>query len=332
MPEHPWATLAVPTGASVINARRVDANGKWNFFWARDSDARSLLVLRYGKDAATQERLPNLKGMEVFMQVDETGEPSLSLRLRDSALRDLFYRLCLDIIASTEGATSECEALNTALARTWRWHHLLRGGGTGLLSPEEQKGLIGELLVLEAYFLPVMPASDALAAWRGPLGEAKDFEIGQVAIESKAHGGGAVAAVRVSSEFQLDDSDLAALFLHVSLLDRPTEDGDHGFTLSEVCERIRARLQSMAPRSTERYDALLTAAGFRRDDDYSQSRWTGGERGVYRVRDSFPRLVPATVPRGVANVTFSILLGSCGSFLVDSAALRQAIGGVSDAY
>ena len=81
--------------------------------------------------------------------------------------------------------------MSAALSRTWRWHHLLRGGRGTLLSPEEQKGLLGELFVLERLLLPRMDASSAVTAWRGPLGAPKDFEAARVAIEAKARRGGA---------------------------------------------------------------------------------------------------------------------------------------------
>ena len=87
--------------------------------------------------------------------------------------------------------------------RTWRWHHLLRGGGSTLCYRlEEQKGLLGELLVLERPFCCLTSgASTAVAAWRGPLGSPKDFEIGRVAIEVKARRGGAIARhVAITSE------------------------------------------------------------------------------------------------------------------------------------
>jgi hypothetical protein len=134
-------------------------------------------------------------------------------------LRDIFFQLCIDIMGSAARAESEAEALSTTVARTWRWHHLLRGGSSGLLSPEQQKGLIGELLVLEKDLLPVLSPAEAIAGWRGPLGAAKDFLIGKVAIESKALGRSTSPAVLVNSEFQLDETVVKRLFLHISVLD-----------------------------------------------------------------------------------------------------------------
>jgi Putative PD-(D/E)XK family member, (DUF4420) len=326
--ENPWSSLAVPKSVSALVARRVSADGRWDFFWARDSDGRSLLVMRYGAENAPRERLPKLRGMEVFIHVDEDGaHPSLALRLREGALRDLFLHFCLDIIASTESAVSERDAVALALARTWRWHHLLRGGGGGLLSPEEQKGLIGELIVLETYLLPVLSAADALAAWRGPLGEAKDFVLQRIAIESKAHGSDREAMVRVSSEFQLDASELDALFLHLSRLDASSSADDGSFTVSEVVERVRDQLRDMDERAIDRFDALLMAAGFRPEDDYAHARWNGGERGIYHVRDGFPRLVPGELPAGISSVKYNLSVAPCGPFLVDPATLLASVTG-----
>lgn len=333
MSDDPWSKLATPDSPDAISARRVDADGRWNFFWARDSENRLLLVLRYNPDAAPHARLPRLRGIEVFVYTDEVGGfPSLALRLREGALRDLFYRLCIDIIASTGDARTEREAVAIALARTWRWHHLLRGGGDTLLSSEEQKGLIGELLVLESYFLPVMSPSAALTAWRGPLGEAKDFLVGRVAVESKAHGDGAAASVRISSEFQLDDSGLDRLFLHVSVLDPAGADDEDDFTISDVAERIRSRLLAIDTHFSDQYDALLMAAGFRKEDDYSRIRWKGGKRGIYWVHDSFPRLIPSGVPAGISSVTYNLEIAPCGSSLVDPAALLTAVAGALGAH
>ena len=77
------------------------------------------------------------------------------------------------------------------LARTWRWHRLLQGSRDGRLGDEEQKGLIGELVVLERRLLrllPVLRALDAVRSWTGPLDTPRDFEISRIHVEAKARG------------------------------------------------------------------------------------------------------------------------------------------------
>jgi hypothetical protein len=328
MTDDPWNDLAPPTSAAAINARRVDANIPWGFFWARGIDRKCLLVLRHAAESTPTGRLPRLKGIEVVISEGDGDEGHmLVFRLLDSAQRDIFHRLCRDIVASAADAKSEKEAVTLALARTWRWHHLLRGGGDGRLSPEEQKGLIGELLVLERHILPAFAAFDAVSTWRGPLGAPKDFEVGRVCIEAKARRGNATPFVVISSEFQLDDGGADALYLHVAELDQAPADAEDTFTLSDVALRVRESIASADNRATDALETLLSAAGFSWDDDYSDSLWIVGATHLYRVSERFPRITAQEVATGVSNVKYSLSLVECEPFRVAEDDLQHALRG-----
>ena len=160
MGKDPWEEIDTPSIADSVAARRVDANLPWNFFWARGVDGRVLLTLRHATRSATTARLPRLRvprlrDIEVTLSPsDESDTQLLAFKLLDSNQRDIFRTLCEDIISAASQAKSEVGAVSAALARTWRSHHLLRGGRGTLLSPEEQMGLLGELFVLERLLLP----------------------------------------------------------------------------------------------------------------------------------------------------------------------------------
>lgn len=326
MSDDPWSDLAVPEHGTSISARRVNETNRWDFYWGRDSDRRCLLVLRHNAASSPHDRLPRLKGVDIFVQPgDSKIRPSLVLRLLDSTLRDIFHRLCSDIIESASRAVYESQAVATTVARTWRWHHLLRGGGSGVLSIEEQQGLIGELLVMERYLLPALSCAAAVAAWRGPLGAPQDFIVGHTAVESKARGASVASEVFISSEYQLDDHAMESLFLHLCVFHAVSAEEPQGFTVADVVSRLRERIMSPDVRLADRYDALLTAAGFRFDDDYSQARWTGGERSIHLVNGAFPRLTPGKLPAGIARVRYELSLVHCSSFLVSPAVLEAAI-------
>ena len=234
MAENPWRDIDPPGITSSVNARRVDANLPWDFFWARGADRSVLLTLSHAADSSPVVPLPSLRDIEVTLTPpDQAHVQILALKLLDPGQQDIFHTLCLDIIAASMQAQSEAEAVSVALTRTWRWRHLLRGGSV-LLSPEEQKGLIGELLVLEHLLLPRLEASAAVTAWRGPLDSPKDFEIGRVAIEVKARRGGGAPFVGITSEDQLDESGVDALFLYVVELDEAPDDAADGFTVIDV--------------------------------------------------------------------------------------------------
>lgn len=261
---------------------------------------------------------------------EEIGARMLVLRLVESAHRDIFYRLCLDIVASAGNATTEHEAVNLFLARTWRWHHLLRGGGDGRLTTEEQKGLIGELIVLETLILPNLTVLDAVSTWRGPLGAPKDFEIGRVCIEAKARRGAATPYVAISSEYQLDVSGIDTLFLYVAELDQEQSAAKEGFTLTDIARRCRDTISSRDSGAVERFEALLTSTGFRWEDDYADTRWTQGRHHVYRIDGNFPAITAASCPAGISNVRYSLSLSECEPCRVKEDAISAALSGDAD--
>ena len=328
----PWEDLKPPSAVNAINAKRVDAECPWGFFWARSIDDRCLFVIQHGRESAPTSKLPRLQGVEISESEGPDGiSRVLVFKLHESVHRDLFHRLCMDILCSASGAENEKEMVHIALARTWRWHHLLRGGGDQRLSPEEQKGLIGELIVIERHLLRVLSAGDAVAAWSGPLGAPKDFEIGQICIEVKSRRGGAAPFVKISSESQLDEAGLAALFLFVTDLDRAPVDSGDGLTIAEIALRVRQAIEQLDIGAVETFENLLGAAGFRWTDDYSDARWLEGSVRTYRVGPEFPRLAASQMPTGVSAVKYAISLVECDPFSVDVAEMELSItGGAGD--
>lgn len=328
MIEDPWKDLVPPNAVDAINARRVDACIPWGFFWARGIDRKCLLVLQHAMESMPHSRLPKLKGLEV---TDADGNDKtnriLIFKLIDSAHRDIFYRLCKDVIASASVANTEKEALEISIARTWRWHHFLRGGGDGRLSLDEQKGLIGELLVLERYLMPNLSSFDSVSSWHGPLDAPKDFEIGRICIEAKARRGAAKPYIAVNSENQLDDAGTDALFLYVVELDRAPSDNVKGFSVSDVATRIRTNINVSDNIAADTFDGLLSATGFRWEDDYSDTRWIEGPSRLYQVSGSFPRITAAGIKSGIANVKYSLSLVECEPFLVTDDTLECALKG-----
>ena len=324
----PWKELAAPETTDALSARRVDASMPWGFFWARDADRRHLLLLRHDAKASPTGRLPRLKGIETTLSEQEAdGSRLLALRLLDPAQRDIFHRLCRDIIASTARAFSEAEAVANALARTWRWHHLLRGGADGRLSIEQQKGLIGELLVLDELLLPVIPVIDALTAWRGPLGAPKDFEVGRVCIEAKARRGAATPNVAISSEYQLSTEGTDALFLHVAELSQAPADAPNAFCLTDLAVRIQDRIASADSVAADLFESLIIASGFSWSDSYSDFQFVSGPSRIYGVAEGFPAITPSLLTSAISHVRYSIALLDCEPFRVTSDAVRLAIDG-----
>lgn len=326
MSENPWRGIAVPGFASAVNALRVDADLRWNFFWARSADHRVLLTLQHDGTSAPSNPLPSLRDIEVSLSPpDVNNSQILALKLLDLNQLDIFHTLCRDIIECAAGAESEEEAVALALMRTWRWHHLLRGGSSTLLSAEAQRGLLGEMLTLERFMLPNLDVSTALTSWKGPMDSPKDFQIGRTAIEVKARRGGSTPSVRISSEDQLDNSDVDHLFLHVIELNEAPEDAPNAMTLQDAANRIRRRVIDVHPGASHSFETLLLAAGLRPEDDYSGHCWLEGTAQVYLVRDDFPRIMQGEIRTGVSRVQYNVSLGECRPFAVPGNTLIKVL-------
>lgn len=96
-------------------------------------------------------------------------------------------------------------------------------------------------------------------------------------------------------------------------------------SLPELIASVRDRLRTDSA-VLQRFEGLLSAAGFRDEDDYPE-RWRMSERAVYRVGEDFPRLVPSNVPSGVGSVRYVLTLAACGGSLVSAAQLSETLGG-----
>ncbi len=327
----PWTDIEPPELDEKINANRVDSKLQWNLFWARDINRSCLLVFGFACDSAPSQRLPRPRGLELELaKPDQNSRQTLVLRLTDAQNRDIFHRLCLDIVDATRLADSEAAAVAIFLARTWRWHHLLRGGGSDNLSDEEQKGLIGELHVIERFLLDRLSPSEIVTSWLGPLGGPKDFEIGGVAIECKARRGASQPYIRISSENQLDISSVSDLLLHVIDLNAAAEQTPFAFTVSDIAKRIHENFRASDMQAADEFEGLLRSAGFDWAHDYSKSRWILGSSRCFEVADAFPKISASGLPAGVSNVTYKLALEDYNDFRIEEDAVEQKLMEVTD--
>ncbi len=320
--DDPWSGIsAPPVQASKMNARRVTQAAPWGLYWAVDAERNVLLILQHGGTIRRSRRMPKLRGLRVEVQPADSGsDERIVIRLTDPEQRDIFLRFCRDIVDATILAQTEEQAVERFLARTWRWHRLLKSGLDKRLSDDEQRGLVGELFLLERHVLPALGALDAVRCWTGPLDAPHDFEISRIHVEAKARGS-ATPLVTVSSEQQLESGNADRLFLHVTEVTTAAESGPDSFTVTDITNRIRVALAEREMAAVDLFEERLGAVGFDWTDDYSDKSWVVGQEALYEVREGFPRITPAMVPGGVGNVRYMISLPDCEEFRVDPASL-----------
>lgn len=307
-------------GLGFGEARRVDKRGRHDFFWAVVENDSVALALVLPTDVEKVFPLPKIKSLDIGYR-KLGARDSLLVVLRDKEQIGIFASLCLDIAEAGEQGETSADALDRTLRRTLRWHHLLRGGSSGCLSVEEQRGLIGELQFLQLLCSEIGAAA-AVESWRGPEDSAKDFELHGMCVEVKARRGAAKPQVQISSADQLADVAGADVFMLVQDVESAVK--PEGMTLTDHVQVVEDIFQTANMAAYGTWERLLMMTGFDWLHDYNDRRWVVGSRVVFRVFGEFPRM-PTPIPTGVLNVKYVISLDACSAFTVDDDELLAEI-------
>jgi hypothetical protein len=310
MPSDPWANIGRASGS--LTLRRVDPTHPADFFWGRDTDGCCALVLVVAAGTTVDESRPVLNGIRIIEAPYQDDKNVFVLVLKREEDRDLFRHLCDDIVDSCRDKIDDQAFLTSTIRRAWKWHSLLRGGASQRLGPQEQQGLIGELLFLERLVEHLTPTA-AIQAWRGPLDEPKDFVFTNRAIEVKARHVGK-DAVKISSEHQLQEISGQQLSLAVIALSPATAEAVGSLSLDSLVQRVRRKMAALDPSADEGFENRLVSAGYSIDHDYSDTWWFPAGTSAYAIRDSFPRIEAVDLPEGVSLVTYWLRLDRCAPF------------------
>lgn len=310
MSPDPWAEIGRAGGG--FSLRRVDPGHPANFYWGKDNEGRCALVLSIESSVRVNEARPVLNGIRIIEAPDQDGKNAFVLLLKNSEDRELFRQLCEDIVETCRDRSGDHAFLASAIRRAWKWHSLLRGGARNRLGPEEQQGLVGELLFLERLVTETAPRA-AVEAWRGPLDEPKDFVFGGRAVEVKARHLGK-EAVKISSETQLQVLEGQELYLAVFGLSPATSDTPEAVCLTSTVERVRQVLITTDPSVEEALEARLLSAGYAAEETYDDLWWSPVSLTAFAVEEDFPRIESTALPPGVGTVTYWLSLDRCSRF------------------
>lgn len=185
-------------------------------------------------------------------------------------------------------------------------------------------GLIGEMHLLADVLTPRLGAVAAVAAWTGPEGAPKDFEVGRVCVEAKAFGASGPARIRITSEHQLDVKEGFTLFLHALPVLTGHPPGSGGRTLHEWVQATRIGLGAQDPSVSSSLDEKIRLAGYDAEHRYEET-FSAAAGNLFRVGQGFPKIIPSMLPQGPSRVSYDIDLAACAGWRVELAELHTAL-------
>ncbi|MEO9470089.1 MULTISPECIES: PD-(D/E)XK motif protein [Sphingomonadales] len=319
--ENPWQIIGVP--ASDYNVRRVADAGIVPLYWGRDSAGHCLFVVELDGDHTAQFKTDgtSVHGIDVDLRTFGSGaEQGLVLTLEKQVDSDLFQGLCETMISSLKIVQDSSTGLAVALAHLKRWKTFLAGKKSRLLSPEEIRGLFGELLFLRSLYQTHLDQNSAISAWGGPEGAHQDFIFHNTAVEIKVISGKERSTVRISSEDQLEALCDNLYLLIYRLSDLPNS--DHALSLNGLVREIEAELNNAE--ALESFFQRLAAYGYVEMAEYDKPQFVVMNRCAYRVNGQFPRLVRSGLPEGIVRLSYELQLENIKAFECDPDEIGEA--------
>lgn len=325
-----WDEMAAAqAAASGLDRRLLDVDAPVSLyacmFWP--SGRPGLVVEGTGAERPAEGRIPKCRGVRLIHEVTASTPRRTVLRvaLEDARLKDIFAVLSADLVDAVRVEPTAAAALRRCIDRLSMWQGLFERLPAEGLSEEAQRGLFGELSVLEDVVLQSLGPLAAVTAWTGPDPSNQDFTHEGIAIEVKTSLAKRHARLTIANERQLDERPHRLLLLAYVRLD---ESAAHGITLSMIVQHCRGLLAS-DPAAARAFDDRLLAGGYL--DVHAPlylGSWQVSAMRFFEVRDEFPRLTEANLPAGVGDIRYSIIADDLGAWEVERqqviSALREA--------
>ena len=288
----------------------VDAEHPLNLYIGRKITGEYLFLL---VDPERPPKMQGLRSVRISSSKRSDGQWSLILCLLQRELSSVFALLCEDLVESSRQLARGSSGVKLVARRLANWRRLMEEGGDGLLSVGQVRGLIGELLVMECYFLDRLGPIDAVNAWVGPLGSDQDFQMANEAWEVKTIQPDA-PDIQVASETQLDS---VSREINLTVIALNEISGCSGYSLNHLVTLLRGRTVD-EPVARDAFDERLVALGYLSRSEYDLPRFKAGNVRTFRVRGGFPRIIANNVVEGVTDVRYKVQLGACAPYEIET--------------
>lgn len=253
--------------------------------------------------------VPQTRSIKVNSALRNDGKNVLSFSCKDASNKDIFCRLCFDMLESARNAAPS-EKYTRLIQRYYAWYRMLEGVRPTELSVNQQKGLCGELLFLDKL---IDKKGDRLAveSWMGPCGTDQDFIMEDVWVEVKSISFSA-ESVQISSLEQL--STKTPGFLSVYKMEQTNGLDPQRFSVFSLANDIIKRIEIHPELEIEFREKIFFAGCDLNEDIYKTTFFALKGESLYAVQDDFPRLTKDTIPSGILSANYCIDLKTISSF------------------
>lgn len=252
--------------------------------------------------------LKRFSGVEI--QVLESDIRQLAIILLEPGLSEIFHVFIEDILESLSEVENQQEAVYAISRKVSLWRTLFGKYASGLLSPQEQRGLFGELSLMKIFLEMSIESASVVEAWKAPSGTNQDFYFGNIAIEVKTSISNN-PSIKIANEYQLDNSGYSSLYLaFFRLIELPSGEN----TLSNLINEIRILLTDS---DVDRiFDSWIKYIGITSEleKEYNNTSYEIRKIQCYRVEEQFPKITAEMVNKAISQVSYEIFPNQCSDY------------------
>ena len=257
---------------------------------------------------------PSSKMIQAQLSQRKDGKWVVSLSLLKNEFSDMFILFCGDIIESSRIIKDKDKAALFVVNRYKEWREMLANTRIDLLSPEEIKGLLGELYFLDSELILKYGSEKSALSWTGPKAAHQDFILDDTWYEVKTISSGK-DEIRISSVEQLDCQNDGKLI--VVTIEKTSKTNKKATNLNAVYKKVLSQIDNDEVKA-EFCDMLFEYGYFPRPE-YEDLDYIFEIKGIkhYLVTDSFPCFRRKSIPSDITKVDYSISLPAIIDYLED---------------
>lgn len=306
--------LQKPSKDELIIKKRIDTLTQFKCYIATNHiTCNHLYIMELSNNTIIPEfKNSSFKGVR-FDVLDLHESKELNIYLIDNDLKDVFSLFVENIIDEITHIQKENEAIVVISNVIQKWKKLFDKLNSQGLSLEQQKGLLGELLLLNELIDSGINANYLLNCWTGPDYGDKDFTLGATCFEVKFTTS-KLPRVKITSERQLESSNLENLFLHNYISETLKKNGT---SLNSIIDSVRDKISSNSATLKYFNEKLESAEYYDDDRDSYNTQYGIISRSIYEVNDTFPKLIKNNLPIGVYNTSYYIENSAINDYKVD---------------
>jgi acyl carrier protein phosphodiesterase len=313
-----WAQLEANSSAvaGLFKLRYSDTSSCDVFLGVKFPEMHRMLIIRTpfaaGKDFNFRYEFRGLKFDKIYDH-DDNKFLLLNLVLVDKQFKDVFDVLVADVLNAIIDESDIKVILKSFTNRLMKWQSLFEKFKQQGLTPEEQRGLYGELYFMRKFLQANPDFKNVIISWIGSEKQIRDYQFGRWSVEVKTTHGNNHQKVHISSERQLDTTNLDNLFLHHLSLELRQQSGE---TLNQMVDAVYEILTSDFTALSSFRNKLIESSYLEHHRNlYSDIGYFIRQELFYKVENDFPRIEERDIRNGIGDVKYSIIISQCSDYI-----------------